>query len=172
VSRLSSLEKAALHDRADLLRKEVVDLALERGRAAFHRNDMAGVVSELTRFQALNPPQDELLDSSFFLGVAYNQLKKHDLAVPQLARFVEQDKRSHSRDYGMLLLAQSYEAIGQAQKAADTARAAIQAYPNSQFSSQLRGRLARALRSLKAQQPKVKTPPAAPVTPADAAAAR
>ena len=169
VSRLSALEKAALHDRADSLRKEVGDAALDRGRAAFHRNDMAGVVSELTRFQTMNPPQDELLDSSFFLGVAYNQLKKHDLAVPQLARFVENDKHSHSRDYGMLLLAQSYEATGQAQKAVDVARAALGAYPNSQFAPQLRGRLANALRMLRAEQPKPGTPAAAPVTPAAAA---
>jgi hypothetical protein len=78
---------------------------------------MKEVVAALTRFQAMNPPTDELHDSQFFLGVAYNTLKKHDLAVDQLTKFVSGDKKSHSRDYGMTLLAQSLEQTGAYDKA-------------------------------------------------------
>ena len=150
-TRLTTLEKAALHDRADLLRKEVGDQTFERGKSAFHRNDMNTTVSELTRFQSMNPAPDDLLESSFFLGVAYNQLKKHELAVPQLARFVDGNKHAKTRDYAMLLLAQSYEATGQNDKAAQTAREALGTYPNSQFTGQLRSRLGSANRALKGE---------------------
>jgi TolA-binding protein len=150
-SRLTTLEKAALHDRAEMLRKEVGDQTFERGKAAFRRNDMNAVVGELTRFQSMNPAQDDMLESSFFLGVAYNQLKKHELAVPQLARFVEGNKHAKTRDYAMLMLAQSYEATGQNDKAAQTARDAIGTYPNSQFMGQLRTRLGSANRAIKGE---------------------
>lgn len=140
-SRLSALEKSALRDRADALRHEVGESTFERGKNAFHKNDMAGVVAALTRFQAMNPPADELQDSEFFLGVAYNNLKKHDLAVAQLSKFVTGDKRSKSRDYGMTLLAQSLEETGAYDKALAVAREGLATYPNSQFAGMLRHRI-------------------------------
>lgn len=140
-SRLTALERQALNDRAAILRNEIGQAAFERGKSAFRRNDMATAVSELTRFVAMNPSENDLLDASFFLGSALNTLKKHELAVPHLARFVNQDKHSKSREYAMLLLAQSYEATGQLDKAADTVRDALGTYPNSQFAPQFRARL-------------------------------
>ncbi|WP_228530531.1 MULTISPECIES: tol-pal system YbgF family protein [Myxococcaceae] len=147
-SRLSSLEKQALNDRAVALRREVGDSAFERGKAAFRRNDMPTVVSELSRFLAMNPGESDGLDASFFLGTAYNSLKKHEQAVPLLTRFVEGDKKSKTRDYAMLLLAQSLQETNQLQKAADTVRDAIGTYPNSEFASQMRGRLANIKRAM------------------------
>jgi len=147
-SRLSSLEKQALNDRAELLRREVGGAAFERGKSAFRRNDMPGVVSELTRFLAMNPGQSDMLDASFFLGTAYNSLKKHEQAVPLLTRFVEQDKKSKTRDYAMLLLAQSLQETGQLQKGVDLIRDAIGTYPNSEFHGQMRGRLATIKRAM------------------------
>lgn len=147
-SKLSGLERAALNDRAAALRKEVGDAAFERGKAAFRRNDMAGAAEELSRFIAMNPPQTELFDASYFLGTALNQLRKHEEAVTHLSRFVEGDKKSKTRDYAMLLLSQSLEQSGQAEKAAEVAREAIGAYPNSQFLPNLRGRLSAAKRAL------------------------
>jgi tetratricopeptide (TPR) repeat protein len=73
-------------------------------------------------------------------------LKKHEQAIPHLARFVNEDKESKTRDYAMLLLAQSYEQAGQLDKALETARDALATYPNTQFASQLRGRIASAKR--------------------------
>lgn len=141
-SKLTSLERQSLTDRAELLRREIGQAAFERGKAAFRRNDMEETVKELSRFVAMNPDQAELLDASFFLGIAQNQLRRHEEAVPLLTRFVEQDKKSKTRDYAMLLLAQSLQETKQLDKAADLMRAAIGEYPNSQFAPQFRGRLA------------------------------
>lgn len=147
VEGLSALEKAALKDRAEGLRAEIGQTAFERGKQAFRRNEMGEVVKELSRFLAMNPSPADTADASFFLGVAYNQLRQHDKAVPLLANFIELDKRSKSRDYAMLLLAQSYEQTGSLDKAAETAREALATYPASQFAPQLRGRLSSAKRA-------------------------
>jgi tetratricopeptide (TPR) repeat protein len=141
-SKLTQLERHALNDKAEQLRREVGGAAFERGKTAFRRNDMKATIEEMSRFLAMNPPQAELLDASFFLGIAYNQERQHDLAVPTLARFVEGDKKSKNRDYAMLLLAQSYQETRQLDKALATAQEALNAYPNSEFASQLRGRMA------------------------------
>jgi TolA-binding protein len=148
VSKLSALERTALRDRAEGLRVEIGQGAFERGKAAFRRNDMGTVITELTRFLAMNPNQADGLDASFFLGVAHNQQRQHDKAVPLLSSFVEGDKKSKSRDYAMLLLAQSYEQTGQLEKAAEVARDALATYPNTQFAPQLRGRLATVRRAM------------------------
>ncbi len=141
-SRLSTLERQALNDRAAALRREAGDAAFERGKIAFRKNEMAGVVSEMERFLAMNPPQEQALDASFFLGTAYNQMRQHDKAVPLLARFVEGDKASKTRDYAMLPLAQSYQEVGQLEKALQTARDGAGTYPNTQYMPQFRGRIA------------------------------
>jgi len=140
-SRLSPLEKQALTDRAEALRKEIGQTALERGKAAFRKNDMRAAIAELTRFMAMNPPEQEALDACYYLGVAYNLSKRYEDSVPPLARFVVEDKKAKSRDYAMLLLAHSYEQTGHLDKAAETAREALATYPNSDFANQLRTRL-------------------------------
>ena len=166
-SKLSPLERQLLNDRASALRKEVGDTAFERGKTAFRRNEHGNAVSELSRFLAMNPPEAEALDASFFLGVSHNQLRQHDKAAPLLARFVQKDTRSKQRDYAMLLLAQSYLETNQLEKAAETAREALATYPASDFAPQLRGRLAAAKRMMAggpadAPVPTVSQPPAGP----------
>jgi tetratricopeptide (TPR) repeat protein len=179
-AQLSELERQALATQAELLRKEIGQAAFERGKTAFRRNDMNGVVTDLTRFLAMNPVNAEALDASFFLGVAHNQLKQHAEAVPLLARFVTEDKRSKSRDYGMLLLAQSYEQTGQPEKAMEVARDALATYPNSEFTPLLKNRLSSAKRTLGGESAAAVAPtpaappraaPAAPSAPAPAAPA-
>lgn len=140
-SKISALERQALQDKADQLRREIGQAAFERGKTAFRKNDMSAVVTDLGRFIAMNPDQQDLLEASFFLGIAYNQLRKHEQAVPLLARFVTEDKKSKSRDYAMLLLAQSYQETNQLDKAAQVARDGLSQYPNSEFAPQLKGRL-------------------------------
>jgi len=139
--KLSALEQMALTDKADQLRREIGQATFERGKAAFRKNDMPAVVTDLGRFIAMNPDPPDLLEASFFLGIAYNQLRKHEQAVPLLARFVTEDKKSKSRDYAMLLLAQSYQETNQYDKAAQVARDGLSQYPNSEFAPQLKGRL-------------------------------
>ncbi len=166
-SKLTTLERQALTDRADLLRREIGQAAFERGKSAFRRNDMESTVKELSRFIAMNPDQADLLDASFFLGVAQNQMRKHAEAVPLLTQFVEQDKRAKTRDYAMLLLAHSLQETNQLDRAADMCRAGIAEYPNSQFASQFRGRLSTVKRLAAggpAEAPAV-VPAAAPAAP-------
>ncbi|XSF12547.1 tetratricopeptide repeat protein [Myxococcus faecalis] len=166
-SRLSSLERQALNDRASSLRRETGDVAFERGKIAFRKNEMDQVVAEMERFLAMNPPNEQALDASFFLGTAYNQLRKHDKAVPLLARFVEGDRTSKTRDYAMLLLAQSYQEVGQMEKALETARDAAGSYLNSQYQQQFRSRIAMVKRAMSGNT-EVAGP--APVAPAAAPA--
>ncbi|WP_437340828.1 tetratricopeptide repeat protein [Corallococcus exercitus] len=161
-SKLSSLERQALNDRAAILRRETGDAALERGKIAFRKNEMPAVVENLSRFLAMNPQEADALDASFFLGTAYNQLRQHDKAVPLLARFVEGDKKSKTRDYAMLLLAQSYQETGAFDKAADTVRDALATYPATQYLSQFRGRLSSAKRAAAGGTDAAALPAAAP----------
>lgn len=163
-SRLSVLERQALNDRAEILRKEIGQAAFERGKTAFRRNDMKGAVEDLSRFMAMNPAEADALDASFFLGAAYNSLSQHDKAVPLLARFVDGDKKSKTRDYAMVLLAHSYQETRQPEKALETVREAIATYPATQYLGAMRARLNSAKRQLAG-------PEAAAPAPAPAAAA-
>ncbi|WP_223646424.1 tol-pal system YbgF family protein [Corallococcus sp. EGB] len=170
-SKLSSLERQALNDRAAILRRETGDAALERGKIAFRKNEMPAVVENLSRFLAMNPQESDALDASFFLGTAYNQLRQHEKAVPLLARFVEGDKKSKTRDYAMLLLAQSYQETGAFDKAADTVRDALATYPATQYLSQFRGRLNSAKRAAAGGTEAAAVPAAAPAAAPQAAPA-
>ena len=169
VKHLTPLERAALKDRAESLRVEIGQSAFERGKAAFRRNEMAAVVKELSRFMAMSPSPAESLDASFFLGVAHNHLRQHDKAVTMLSNFIAGDKKSKSRDYAMLLLAESYEQLGQMDKAAAIAREALATYPSSDFAAQLRSRLASAKRGTAGAQgeatPASGAPPQPPAAP-------
>ena len=146
--RLDALERQALADRAAALRRELGQAAFERGRAAFRRNDWGPAVDELTRFLAMQPPEQEQLDASFLLGSALMQQRKYLAAVPPLQRFVENDKRSKNREWAMALLAQAHEQTGHPELAAAVAREALGTYPASQFSPMLRARLASAKRAM------------------------
>lgn len=175
-SRLGPLEKAALSDRASLLRKELGDEAFARGKTAFYRQDMSTTAEELSRFMAMNPDPDDALEASFYLGVAYNQLRKHSDAVAALTRFVEGERRTKNKDYAMYLLAHSLENTGQLEKAAEVARTAIGAFPNSQHVPALRARLSSVRRAQAAaagggEAQQAAPPRAAPQQPAATTAA-
>jgi tetratricopeptide (TPR) repeat protein len=157
-SRLSTLERAALTDRAELLRKEIGASSFERGKAAFRRNDMKGTVEDLSRFMAMNPAEADALDASFFLGAAYNSTNQHDKAVPLLVRFVEGDKKSKTRDYALVLLAQSYQESKQPEKALETVREALANYPASPYLGAMKARL----NSVKRQMGLITEPAPAP----------
>lgn len=132
-----------LQDRAALLRKEVGGAALERGRAAFRRQEWDKAAEDLKRVLVLNPEGDEVLEASFFLGNALVQSRKNEDAIPHLVRFIEGDKRAKTRDFAMLLLVQAYDSTGQRDKAIDVAREAVSTYPGSEFGQSFRNRLAR-----------------------------
>jgi TolA-binding protein len=174
-SRLSVLERQALNDRAELLRKEIGAAAFERGKAAFRRNDMKSAAEDLARFMAMNPSEADALDASFFLGAAYNSINQHDKAVPLLTRFVEGDRKSKTRDYAMVLLAQSLQETKQFDKALAIVRDAIGNYPASQYLGAMKARLNNVKREMglgePAAAPAAAAPAAAPAAPAPAPAA-
>ncbi|MDY7227906.1 tetratricopeptide repeat protein [Hyalangium rubrum] len=178
-TRLSGLERQALNDRAELLRKEIGQSAFERGKAAFRRNDMKGAAEDLARFMAMNPTEADALDASFFLGAAYNSTNQHEKAVPLLVRFVDGDKKSKTRDYAMVLLAQSYQETHQLDKALETVRDAIASYPATQYLGAMRARLNSVKRQMGGPEaaaapvpaPAVAAPAPQPTTPAAAAPA-
>lgn len=159
-SRLSSLEKIALEERAGQLKKEIGQAAFERGRAAFRRNDFPSAALELERYLVMSPNSEEALDACFFLGASLLQIQKPDKAVAPLARFVKEDRKSKTRDYGMLLLAQAYEQTRQFELAIATAQEALATYPASEFAPLLRARLSSAKRGSGAS-----TTPAQPAAP-------
>jgi tetratricopeptide (TPR) repeat protein len=132
-----------LQDRAQLLRKEVSGAALERGKAAFRRQEWEKTVEELKRVITVNPSDEDALEASYFLGNALVQQRKNEEAIPHLTRYVEGDKRAKTRDFAMLLLVQAYDAIGQRDKAVEVAREAASTYPNSEFGQGFRNRLLR-----------------------------
>jgi tetratricopeptide (TPR) repeat protein len=170
-ARLSPLERQALNDRAEQVRTEVGQITLDRGKAAFRKRDMRSAIAELTRFSTLNPAKPEMLEASYFLGAAYNQTRQHQQAVPLLARFVAEEKRSKVRDHAMLLLAQSYEQTGQLEKALEVARQALATYPNSEFAPQFRSRLGAVKRVLAANAGDAPSAPKPPKPPESANAA-
>ncbi len=165
-SKLTQLERHALNDKATQLRREIGDAAFERGKTAFRRNDMKATIEEMSRFVAMNPPAEQLMDASFFLGVAYNMEKKHDQAVPLLTRFIEGDRKAKNRDYAMLLLAQSFQETNQLDKALQMANDGVVQHPASEFIPQFRGRIATVRRAMSGGTAAAPAPAAQPAAPA------
>lgn len=169
-SKLSAFTRLALADRAASLRREVGAGILEKGKAAFRRQDWGEAASHLTRFLAMDPPEEDALEASFFLGNSLFQARKFDEAIKPLARFVEGDKRARTRDFAMVLLSQSYDMTGNREQGYAVAREALATYPGSDFRAQLSGRVAKGSGGNN-PAPAATPAPAAPApTPAPAAA--
>jgi tetratricopeptide (TPR) repeat protein len=169
---LSDLEKWALSERATAISQELGQSSFERGKAAFRRNEYSLAVQDLERFLSLNPSVEEALDAQFFLGAAYSQMRKPQQVIVHLGKFVESDRKSKTRDYAMLLLSQAYEQTQQFEKAIEVARAAIAAYPSSEFLPGLKARLSAGKKSGEAQAgAPVPAPTKSPSPDAGAAAA-
>lgn len=141
--KLSPFAKLVLQERAVLLRKEVGGAVLEKGKAAFRRQDWAETINQLNRFLSMEPLPDDALDASFFLGNAYFQSRKYAEAIPVLTRFVEGDKKARLRDFALLMLMQSNDMTGNKDAAVANAREALATYPASEFRGQFAGRLQR-----------------------------
>jgi TolA-binding protein len=142
-TRLSPFARLALHDRAALLRREVGQGILEKGKAAFRRQDFAEAAGHLARYMTLDPPDDEALDAAFYLGNSLFQVKKYEDAIRPLARFVDGDRKSKLRDFSMVMLMQSYEMVGKKDESLAVAREAFNQYPGSDFRQQFQARLVR-----------------------------
>jgi tetratricopeptide (TPR) repeat protein len=148
LTRVTALERKALEDRAEALRREVGAAALDRGKAAYKRNDYAAAVVDLGRYQAMSPSEEQGLELDFMMGVSLNQLRRHKEAVPLLTRAVREDRKRKGRDWSMMLLAQSLEVSGEPEKALEVAREAIGQYPDSEYLPQLKSRVSSSKRAL------------------------
>jgi tetratricopeptide (TPR) repeat protein len=144
---LTPLERSALRDRLEGVRHEVGSAAIAHGQKAIRQGDPQSAVEELTAFLALDPPEPDSLEAAFLLGTALAKSGKPAEAVPLLSRVVERDKRVRYREEAMALLALAYEQRGQAQKAAEVARAALDAAPGSPWAPAFRSRIAAARRA-------------------------
>jgi TolA-binding protein len=140
-SKLSPLIRQALQDRAAILRKEVGSSVLDRGKAAFRRNDWPESIDQLSRFLAMNPADDEALDASFFLGNSLFQSRKYEDAIKHLTRFVEGDRKARTRDFALMMLMQCHDMVGNKEKAVEYAREGRDTYPASEFRMQFLNRL-------------------------------
>jgi len=143
-AKLSPFVRQVLQDRAAQLKQEVGGQILERGRAAFRKQDWPNTISELSRYLALSGESPEATEALFFLGDAYFQSKQYADAEKQLARVVELDKKAKQRDFAMMLLVQSNDLTGNKDKAAALAKEALGTYPSSEFRSFFSNRVARA----------------------------
>jgi TolA-binding protein len=140
---LSPFAQRALQDRATLIRKEVGGGMLERGRKAYLRNEWGTAAEEMTRFLALNPPEDDMYEATYALGYSLFQQHKFDQSLPHLERFVAGDKKLKNRDYAMIMLVQVYDSLGQKDKGTELCKDALVQYPNSEFANGFRMRLRR-----------------------------
>jgi len=142
-TKLSPFAKLVLQERAVLLRKEVGGAVLEKGKAAFRRQEWAETINQLNRFLTMDPLPEDALDASFFLGNALFQSRKYTEAIPVLTRFVDGDKKARLRDFAMLMLMQSHDMTGNKDAAVGIAKDALATYPASEFRNQFVGRLQR-----------------------------
>ena len=170
---ISRLEAKALDDRAAGMKAKMAQAALERGNAAFRRNDWNATAQELTRYIELEPRVDESM-VWFRLGNALTQAKEHQRAIPPLESFLKSTGGTKTAQYAGYLLGTDYEETGNADKARQTYERALGLFPSSEFSGLIRARLKRlSSRQASAQQPAAATPAAAtPAAPAPAPTAQ
>ncbi|MFL5309192.1 MAG: tetratricopeptide repeat protein [Myxococcales bacterium] len=162
---LSRLEAKALDDRAAGMKAKMAQAALERGNAAFRRNDWTAAAQELSRYIELEPRVEESM-VWFRLGNALTQAKEHQRAIPALESFIKASGGTKTAQYAGYLLGTDYEETNNAEKARQTYERALGLYPSSEFSALIRGRLKRLSGQKAAAQP-----PAPVASPAPAAQA-
>ena len=148
---LSRLEAKALDDRAAGMKAKMAQAALERGNAAFRRNEWGTAAQELTRYIELEPRVEESM-VWFRLGNALTQAKEHQRAIPPLENFIKASGGTKTTQYAGYLLGTDYEETNNPEKARQTYERALGLFPGSDFASLIRGRLKR-LQKTAAQQP-------------------
>jgi TolA-binding protein len=167
-SRLPAFAKLVLADRSLSLRKEVGQVILEKGKAAFRRQEYPEAIAQLSRFLSMDPPEEDALEASFFLGNSLFQTRKFEESLKPLGRFVENDKRSKLRDFAMMMLMQSLDMVGKKEESLAIAKEAFQTYPASDFRNQFIIRIQRANTPVGAPAPAPAPAPTAQPGPAPA----
>ena len=162
VNKLTPFARLVLQDRAVLLRKEVGGVVLEKGKAAFRRQDWPETISQLNRFLTMDPVQEDAIEASFYLGNAYFQSRKFEDAIKHLTHFADGDKKAKLRDFALVMLMQSYDMTGGKDQAIASAKEGFNTYPSSDFRVQFLARLQ------KTAAPAAPAPGPAPVVPAPA----
>ncbi len=139
-TRLTPLEQQSLDARARALKNEIGQVAYERGKSAFRREDMKTTVTELKRFLALDPEGPDAIPAAFFLGAALYHQREYKEAIPYLERFTSNGRGQKNVDYAYLLLGQSHEQAGNWSRAAEVYQKGVASHPNSQFTPTMQRR--------------------------------
>ena len=150
-SQVTRLEAKAIDDRAAGMKAKIAQGALERGNAAFRRNDWATAAQELTRYTELVPGTEENM-VWFRLGNALTQSKDFAKAIPPLEKFIKSTGGTKTAQYAGYLLGTSYEETNNADRARQVYERAAGLYPGSEFAPLIRGRLRRLGQSASQQQ--------------------
>ena len=140
-TKLSALEQKALDERARLLKNELAQSAFERGKIAFRKDDMKGAATDLRRYLTLDPDGPDAVQASFFLGTAQFQLHDYQAAVTNLEKFVANGKGQKNVDYGLLLLGQSHEQLGNNARAIEVYKQGMTTFSGSEFAPQMQRRM-------------------------------
>lgn len=136
---LRPLEVKALQDKAQSLRVEAAQSALEAGRTAFNRREFKTATQELQRHITLTPgkPDDVAL---LLIGQAHHALREWKDAVEPLQTFLKANPGSKNADYVALILGEALTESGDTQKAIETYRANADKYYQSQYAPWMRTR--------------------------------
>lgn len=140
-ARLSELEKRVLDDASRSLKDEVGGAAFDRGKSAFRRNDMPRAIAEIQRYLSLDPQGSEVFYAEFLLGAALYQQRDYEGASKHLEVFAANSKGQRNVDYGLYLLGQSHEQLGNNDRAKAVYRRGVTEYPNSEFTGNMQRRL-------------------------------
>jgi tetratricopeptide (TPR) repeat protein len=139
---ISRLEARAIDDRSAGLKVKMAQSALERGNAAFRRNDWQGTITELGRYVELEPKVEDGM-IWFRLGNALTQSKEYAKAVAPLENYMKTAGTTKTAQYGGYLLGTAYEATGNTDKAKVAYERAAALYPGTDFATMIRNRLRR-----------------------------
>jgi TolA-binding protein len=161
---LSPMEAKALQARVDHMRNQAATEALERGKAAFRRDDWKAAADELGRYLALSPEGEEAPYAAYLLGNALYQARDHAGAVQALDKFLASGKEQRYHDYAFLILGQSLERGGDSARALEVYKRALELFPQSQFAANYRFQLRRLTTA--AEPGPAPSPGAAPQAPA------
>ncbi|MGI5863448.1 MAG: tetratricopeptide repeat protein [Myxococcales bacterium] len=140
-TRLSELEKRVLDDASRSLKNEVGGVAFDRGKSAFRRNDMPRAIAELQRFLSLDPQGSDVYYANFLLGAALYQQRDYEGAAKHLEVFAANSKGQRNVDYGLYLLGQSHEQLGNNDRAKAVYRRGLAEFPNGDYTGNMQRRL-------------------------------
>jgi TolA-binding protein len=140
-SLMTPLEARAIEDKEAQLKSKVAQDCHDRGMRAFRNRDFRTAATELGRYVELMPNGPETPLANYWLGESRSQIRDFQGAVGPLEAFMKASPGAKSLDWASVLLGVAYEETGQWAKAADVYTKAIDKFPASIHTPQMRARL-------------------------------